>query len=688
MRTLCIVMILITVVFLPIGVSADRDNVIRIVGDENYPPYEFVDKNGQYKGFNVDIMHAIAENMGLAIEIKPMSWESALEALGSKQADVIQGLTRSYAREQKFNFSKALIKNSQVIFVRSDQDNISELQNLAGLKVAFQSCDISEEYIKKIPGVRTQLYSNQEQAMQALLDGEVDAFIGNRLTGQYLLQNMKQFNKIKIVGEALCTTDYSAAALEDNKKVLALLNTGLDNIKKNGVYDQIYNKWFGEIVDNGIFWKRAAVFFSSILIFILGIIPIVFYWNVSLKKVVVLKTGELAAANNALQTNHQKLEQSYRFRGKIIETILDGIITFNNKGEVLGANQAAKRLLHIEKEDGITIEDIRQEHPIIYHGYQQAAKGRIWRMVFEWETGQGILNIDCNIYPIKGPEDLMEGVIIVLHDFTESKLLSEAMEYDKLKTEFFANISHEFRTPLSVIHAAVQLLKLNGEGSDPKSIKGAIDKSAMTIRQNINRLTRLIDNIIDITKVDTGFIQLQLRNYNIVSIVEEVTLSVASLMENKGITIEFDTDVEEKIIACDIDKIERVMLNILSNSVKFTPNGGNIYVNVKDGTEFVTISIRDTGIGIPKDKLELVFERFRQVDKSITRNHEGSGIGLSLVKSLVELHGGSVKVESSLGQGSEFLITLPVQKEDNEEVISTEAYNASKTEVEFSDIYL
>lgn len=282
----------------------------------------------------------------------------------------------------------------------------------------------------------------------------------------------------------------------------------------------------------------------------------------------------------------------------------------------------------------------------------------------------------------------MEGVIIVLHDFTESKLLSEAMEYDKLKTEFFANISHEFRTPLSVIHAAVQLLKLNGEGSDPKSIKGAIDKSAMTIRQNINRLTRLIDNIIDITKVDTGFIQLQLRNYNIVSIVEEVTLSVASLMENKGITIEFDTDVEEKIIACDIDKIERVMLNILSNSVKFTPNGGNIYVNVKDGTEFVTISIRDTGIGIPKDKLELVFERFRQVDKSITRNHEGSGIGLSLVKSLVELHGGSVKVESSLGQGSEFLITLPVQKEDNEEVISTEAYNASKTEVEFSDIYL
>jgi PAS domain S-box-containing protein len=282
----------------------------------------------------------------------------------------------------------------------------------------------------------------------------------------------------------------------------------------------------------------------------------------------------------------------------------------------------------------------------------------------------------------------LEGVFGSIHNITESKLLNEAMEYYKLKTEFFANISHELKTPLNVILGSTQLIELySKEHSETENVK-KVRRNLATIKQNVFRLSRLINNLIDITIVDAGFFELQIHNYNIVNVIENVTMSVVDYIENKGISIEFDTEIEEKIIAFDADKIERVMLNLLSNSSKFTSAGGSIMVKIIDGKEFITISVKDTGIGIAKDKQEMIFERFRQVDKSLSRNNEGSGIGLSLVKSLVELHKGTVTVESEYGFGSEFIIQLPITKVDEGLSCSmTENFSIGKTDIEFSDIY-
>ena len=334
------------------------------------------------------------------------------------------------------------------------------------------------------------------------------------------------------------------------------------------------------------------------------------------------------------------------------------------------------------------MESLKLQMAPIYDGCKLAIQGEIWNRSLEWKTpDERILNIDCGIYPIMGPEESVEGIILVLHDFTESKLLNEAKEYDKLKTEFFANISHDFRTPLSVIHAAIQLLQLSAKGTDIDKLRNSIDKSSLTIRQNINRLTKLIDNIIDVSKADTGFLQLSLKNCNIIHIIEEATMSVVDLASNKGIAVEFDTDTEEKIMACDEEKMERIILNLLSNSVKFTGNGGRIFVKVKEGLEYITIIVKDTGIGIPEDKQQMVFERFRQADKKSIRNHEGSGIGLSLVKSLVELHGGSISVQSKPGCGTEFTILLPVVRlKEAADSSDGEMFSTKKTEIEFSDI--
>lgn len=271
-----------------------------------------------------------------------------------------------------------------------------------------------------------------------------------------------------------------------------------------------------------------------------------------------------------------------------------------------------------------------------------------------------------------------------------AKLLRETMKYDELKSEFFSNISHELRTPLNVILASIQLSELSTKGDSEKSID-RWNKSTKTIKQNCLRLLRLVNNLIDVTRIDAGFHELQLQPMNIINLIEDITLSVAEYAKGKGISTQFDTDIEEKVIYIDPDKIERIMLNLLSNAIKFTESNGNIFVNIYDKEDSIVISVQDSAIGIAVDKQEIIFQRFRQVEQTLTRKYEGSGIGLSLVQSLVEMHGGKVHVKSEVGVGSEFVIELPVKPviEDEYKLVkfNYSSNHVEKMNIEFSDIY-
>lgn len=275
----------------------------------------------------------------------------------------------------------------------------------------------------------------------------------------------------------------------------------------------------------------------------------------------------------------------------------------------------------------------------------------------------------------------------------KEQLLRAAMEYDKLRTEFFANLSHELRTPLNIIYCVQQMLaglvKRKQLGEDGAKV----DRYLGVIRQNCFRLLRLIGNMIDITKIDSGFFEMSVGNHDIVKVVEDITLSVADYTEQKNIILTFDTELEEKVIACDPDKIERVLLNLFSNAVKFTPENGCIYVNIYNKKGEILISVRDTGIGIPEEKLTYVFDRFMQIDKSLSRSTEGSGIGLSLVKSLVEMHGGTIAVHSGKNKGTEFVIALPDRQLNASETAACAescqtVNNVERISIEFSDIYM
>nr|WP_294572885.1 PAS domain S-box protein [uncultured Romboutsia sp.] len=270
----------------------------------------------------------------------------------------------------------------------------------------------------------------------------------------------------------------------------------------------------------------------------------------------------------------------------------------------------------------------------------------------------------------------------------EKQKLEEAIQLESIRNEFFGNISHEFKTPLNIILGIVQLIDKNIDSDN--ITKENLLRHVNIMRQNSYRLLRLVNNLIDISRIDIGYYNLQSSNYNIVKVIEDITLSIAEYIKHKKINLLFNTDFKEIILACDVDKIERVMLNLLSNAIKYTDDGGSIQVSLNKVNNDVIISVKDSGVGIPKDKLELIFDRFGQANSILSRRCEGSGIGLSIVKSIVQMHGGKIEVFSEVGKGTEFVFNIPIKILEEENVILTcdnKDYHIEKCNIEFSDIY-
>jgi len=274
------------------------------------------------------------------------------------------------------------------------------------------------------------------------------------------------------------------------------------------------------------------------------------------------------------------------------------------------------------------------------------------------------------------------------HEYEMTKFESEKLhEVDEMKSRFFANISHEFRTPLTLILGPVkQIIEIIKDEKIKNDLK--------VVHKNANRLLGLVNQLLDISKLESGNMKLQTVPQNIIPLLKALTLSFTSYAERKRITLKFNSSEDEIIAYIDKDKIEKIVTNVLSNAFKFTPEGGRIEVTLTrslpssvsqshselvseskidmkklkqsasggqlDKHGFVEISIHDTGIGIPQEKLPKIFDRFYQVDGSHTREQEGTGIGLSLTKELIELHRGKIEVESEEGKGTCFTISIPL----------------------------
>ena len=270
------------------------------------------------------------------------------------------------------------------------------------------------------------------------------------------------------------------------------------------------------------------------------------------------------------------------------------------------------------------------------------------------------------------------------------KQIIEREKRDLIKMQFFINMSHELKTPLNLIFTSAQLIGNLYNKNKISDEHGIIKKHVDLTIQNSYRLIKIINDLIDFTKMESGFYQLRLENKNIIVLIEDIVMSFANYADNNGISLIFDTNVEDLIMSVDVNSIERIILNILSNAIKFTSEGGSIYVNLIYENGKINIIIEDTGIGIPEDKLDHIFDRFNDVNKGFIGNVYGSGIGLSMVKSMVNLSGGTISVESELNVGTKFTITIDVNVLEGEHnyIENYESMsNIERLTVEMADVY-
>lgn len=333
---------------------------------------------------------------------------------------------------------------------------------------------------------------------------------------------------------------------------------------------------------------------------------------------------------------------------------LIGYENFNQKRDTLSLLDFVSDRNGLYKHINEIISGGNYTHYSLYELYSSYGKGKLVEMAskkYYYEGQPAVLSLVRVLTPSSEINKLQ------LSLSKRSQLFTHPFE-EKYKTNFFATISHELRTPLNIILGTLQLLEIE---TNTRKDKFKEKKYIKIMKKNSLRLLRLINNIIDLLRLDFNCYEIRKQNCNIVKIIEDTVLATVEHAKEKDISITFDTDIEEKIMACDPIQIERIMLNLLSNAIKYTPRKGKVLVGIRDKIDKIEIFVKDNGIGISKEKQKIIFDKFEQADKSLTRPYEGSGIGLSIVKALVEKHNGSISVNSQLGKGSEFIIQLPCE---------------------------
>ena len=236
------------------------------------------------------------------------------------------------------------------------------------------------------------------------------------------------------------------------------------------------------------------------------------------------------------------------------------------------------------------------------------------------------------------------------------KSFRKLKDYDRVKTEFFSNVSHELRTPLTMILAPVERILQTEADSMPPDVSARLE----TVRINGHRLLKLINQLLDFAKLEAGHVQLKISHFDVNALVQELSEAMRPLAEHRELKLKLTLDEKIPPFGADQEKIDTVISNLLSNAMKFTPPGGTIHVETSLQGDRVRVAVTDSGVGIAPKNHALIFERFYQVDGSSSRERAGTGLGMALSKELVEMHGGMIALDSELGKGSTFSITLPL----------------------------
>ena len=607
--------------------------------DNNAPPLRFVDAaDNQYKGVVVDYINLLSLELGVNIELHPLLWQDALKSLEEGKSDICD-MFRSKERSKHFLFTNPIYNLRAVLVVNSNHRGTSSLESMV---LATQKGDYVNEYlINTYPGIKIIQVDNVCSALDLLLDGKVDAVAGDEPVVLYQIKNKNAESTLHIKETPLYEEEVVFAVPKSKPQLVTIINKGIAALNDTNQLERIQQKWFGisapivQLPDYSTRIKYILVIAGFLMMIVVGMVT----WNYFLKQEVERRTKELLDSKHDLQITFDGMTEY------IAVTDLDLKIVNINKSflDCLGYSQSQVLNRHcreiFQHFNSVNIENMIAD---------TIASGE---NLEEEITNMGNYYV-VRTYPLKDTRGSMKNILIVIQNITKEKISEkQILQANKMAAigQLAAGMGHEIRNPLGIIRNHSYILRALYE-------EEKIVRSLDYIDASVERASRIIDNLLEFSRL-TGDDKrwIYLKDF----ITKILELEHKTLMK---LNIEYSVACSENIrLYSNIESLKHILINLISNAVDAIGENGSIRITVSSNEERISLSVEDTGKGIPEDELEKIFNPFY----STKDPGKGTGLGLYIVYNEVEKLNGHISVTSIPHEKTVFEISLPTGSKEN-----------------------
>lgn len=638
-------------------------NVIAVV-PRSWPPQYQLNSDGTPGGFAIEVMAEVASRAGLTVTyVLTDNFPEAIDTLSRGEADLIPNVGILPERMDEFAFTAPVETFVVSLFVRSDSDHINGVADLPGKKLAVVEKNIGLIMFGERQDIDVFVYPDERSALFQLISGQVDALVYPQSPIQYLARRAGIEDRIKVVGEPLKEVKRGISVLKTNVALLAALNAAVIDFVPSAAYQRIYTKWYGRPTP---FWTadRATWIMGTLTVLILVAMAMWRYQSV------------LVLNRNLRETisKRQGAEAKYE---SILRISADAIISIDEHQTIQIFNQGAEAIFDYTADEVLG----KNLDVLLPARFKETYRSQIAAFINS-ATDSGAMKGRRDLYGLRrdGTEFPAEGYAtkldlagekiftVTLSDISDrrkaesavSKAKEEAEASNRAKSEFLATMSHELRTPLNAIIGFSEVLKDEMFGPIGNTTYG---EYARDIHGTGELLLELINDILDLSKVESGMDELHEESLDVPEVIQTVLQLVRQRAENHCLELKLVSPDNLPLLYADKRKLKQILVNLLTNAIKFTATGGNVTLTIccSSDTGYM-FQVADTGIGIAPENIPKALSQFGQIDGDLNRKYQGTGLGLPLTKALIELHGGSLDLQSQVDVGTTATVHFPASR--------------------------
>lgn len=624
--------------------------MLKVAFVPNLPPYQF-EENRNYMGVHIDILNSIAEKNNYIIEYIPMENNTqCMEALSNEKVDIVLGIINTSSTKLKEQTTENLSQSSIcMVALEKHADEIKNKLNSGGVTAAVEAGTVEYSYARKIGNLRSIVVSNQVKALEMLTSGKVDVVVGVRNSILYQLEKNDIQDEYTIINNYMIPIQYAMVTRNGDKDLLKKLNNGIQQLRVNGDYERINEKWINE---NKYIIKEFLTSAYKIVATLIMIITVIFLFNIRLnillKRQVYEKTKKLQEINEDLKNQIIETRNNKELKNNIVEHSPGGIIAFDMDYKITIFNQSACKLTGLRDFPiGQDVFEIPLIKNVLNDKIDSIFAGDLKiineETTLKDESGDESRSYRYGIYQLYNYDNSIRGAIINLEDITEELKIKEeifAKEKNKVLNQIIAGIAHEIRNPLTSIKAFVQLMPAKIDNQQFKN------QFIEFVPKEVDRVDNLIKDLIDYTKPQKS----NKEAVRINEIIRSCSALIGPSAESKGIALIIAQE-DDLTINADKNQIKQVLINILLNSMdsiaeKIENNEIkeklHIYIKAWKDNGYVFVQIVDEGMGMTREKIKKSTEPF------YTTKFSGTGLGLALSKQYTENNDGTMVIESVL----------------------------------------